>query len=202
MDKIYIQLIRLLTDMQFSYPLFVAQKFFSPTQNATSVKSFHETTVEMYTMKFGNAFPGPNFGIAHHCVDLIYIFDAFHEYITQADEEEAKDASSTATSSDSGYQSSNSPSSESQEKELRSNLELRKEIQQKWIDFIVGGKSDAVKTAPEGSVLVYGTDRISRVLSTHEDASLKAQRDCFELIERHYGEMQTVTNPIVHAKVF
>lgn len=41
-------------------------------------------------MRFGNPFPGPFHGVAHHCVDLIYIFDCYRGYLEQADREEAK----------------------------------------------------------------------------------------------------------------
>jgi hypothetical protein len=87
-----------LTDTAFSYPVACARKSFthqpysrrhqnviSDDENMSNSDLYQTTCVQNYRIKFGNPFPGPEFGVAQHCVELIYLFDAFHDHMALVD---------------------------------------------------------------------------------------------------------------------
>jgi carboxylesterase type B len=96
--------------------------------------------VKEYSVQYGNPFPGQSFGIAHHCVDLIYLFDAFHDFLAEADKKEARKEKGT-------YEAN------------RDNAELADEMQRDWIEFITKGK---IKRGNDEMIKVYGHDRVVR----------------------------------------
>ena len=88
------RILSFLTDIKFSYPVHCARKTLTTQQpSSTDVgdqptpKIYHSTTVQSYKIKFGNPFQGPNFQVAQHCVELIYLFDAFHDHLELVDQE-------------------------------------------------------------------------------------------------------------------
>jgi hypothetical protein len=75
--------------------------------------------------------------MSHHCVDLIYIFNAFPSEIIQAD-------------------SLVKPSETTNEL-------LRQRIQKDWIDFIT---SDGGQDIDQDTVVQYGEDRVTRMVNS------------------------------------
>lgn len=73
---------RFLSDIQFGYPVQEARNELMAWETSANDRSVH---VHSYRVEFGNPFPGPNHGVAHHCVDLIYIYDAFHDALRAVD---------------------------------------------------------------------------------------------------------------------
>jgi carboxylesterase type B len=57
----------------------------SKTKDMADSGSARPTAVQSYRVKFGNPFPGINYAKAHHCVDLIYVFDCFGETLRDVD---------------------------------------------------------------------------------------------------------------------
>lgn len=119
-------------------------------------------------MKFGNPFPGPYHDVAHHCIDLIYLFDAFHEDLANLDQDASR-TGETATRA--------------------TNAELCRLIQDKWIDFIVTDHSIRfeIEDQEKDKTTVYGIDRSPRVESLTEYdryPEWMVQRKRFELFEK------------------
>ena len=124
----------------------------------------NSTTAQLYRVQMGNPFPGPNYGVAHHCVDLIYLFDAFHDDLAAQDRQDAGTRKGA------------------------SNAALRQEMQSAWADFIVGD----VKDIREDEAVVYGKDRIGRMENLREDLKWVERRRRFDLIGRHRREAAAV----------
>lgn len=158
-------LISFVTDVAFGYSIQIAHQELSMDSqqsgtlklNGTSRSIKHPTTAQLYRVKFGNPFPGPNHAVAHHCVDLIYIFDAFHDCLDAQDQK----------NEDCGASVSNSA--------------LREEMQSTWVSFIFG---DGEEINAE-SALVYGTDGFGQVESIPSNPEWVARREKFGLIEQH-----------------
>ena len=93
---------KFLSDAVFSFPVYRARNSFvnrHPKIPNSVVQGNHledttmvpysdnplHTGIHSYRIKFGNPFPGEQFNVAQHCVELIYLFDAFHEDLERAD---------------------------------------------------------------------------------------------------------------------
>jgi hypothetical protein len=169
-------LIRFITDVTFGYSIFSAHQNLSiqsqgnETQKIDDASIAHKraTKAQLYKIEFGNPFPGPSYEVAHHCVDLIYIFEAFH------DDLEAQDGQS------SGYDAA------------ISNSALTRDMQSTWINFIVGD----VKDAREDMCLVFGKDRVTRMENLDDNPKWVEQRGRFDLIAAHRREASTVMDRI------
>jgi hypothetical protein len=88
-------LISFITDVTFGYSVYSAYQCLSILGQGSDPQEIkgallstkRATTAELYKVKFGNPFPGPSYEVAHHCVDPIYIFDAFHDSLEAQDEQ-------------------------------------------------------------------------------------------------------------------
>lgn len=201
LDIIRDRLCRFFQEIHFSYPLSMAYKVISQNQNTKDAKApartppiFHDTTAERYKINFGNPFPAPIHGISHHCVDLIYIFNAFHDHLLQADKSSKASPGSEYQSDEGLVPKFKEPSPVYPDNVSRANDDLRKEIQEKWINFIVDDhtKSDG----GDNKVLLYGRDRVSRKVVADEDSSYMEQLKRFEFVGEHISEMQAVFKAI------
>lgn len=89
-DQLHEGILQFLSDVQFSNPVQKAREELmswdiSETKGISESGSPRPTAVQSYRVKFGNPFPGINYAKAHHCVDLIYVFDCFGEALRDAD---------------------------------------------------------------------------------------------------------------------
>ncbi|KAH7129195.1 para-nitrobenzyl esterase [Dactylonectria macrodidyma] len=129
-------------------------------------------TVHSFHVEFGNPFPGPGQGISHHCTELIYLFEAFHDALALADQGILRPYQDPSESAGNGESQSTSNASDSEIKvqtgegttgHARTHLELARAIQDHWLDFIVpdevalGGALD--------EITVFGKDLSTRVES-------------------------------------
>jgi hypothetical protein len=132
-----------------------------------------------YSVQYGNPFPGPSFGIAHHCVDLIYLFDAFHSFLAEADKKEAE-----VKIHDGGEKFVYSA--------LRSNRELTVQMQGDWIKFITGEMTGVKSDDPSLKMMrVYGQDRCVREESLDAEAWVE-KRKKFKILGRDISSAKNV----------
>ena len=113
----------LLTDIEFGLPVYLAQQEIIDSGGFTFP----------YRIQFGNAWPGNNRGVAHHCVELIYLFDCFHRDMKTADRA-ALEAGE------------------------RGHLELVDAVQRFWLDFIIRDQEPHCRA--EGTI--FTKDRLIR----------------------------------------
>jgi carboxylesterase type B len=122
------------------------------------------TTVKEYSTQFGNPFPGPSFGVAHHCVDLIYAFDAFHDFLADADKKEA-------AGENGAY------------KAKKTNVDLTLQLQKDWIEFITKDSRGEENGKQSETIKVYGHDRAVREESSDAKQWVE-QRKRFEVLAK------------------
>lgn len=154
---------------------------------------FHSSSVQSYKVKFGNPFPGPYHDVAHHCVDLIYLFDAFHDDLLATDNPSVESTSPGPATPDSGYLSL-------PRKGKVSNSALRQDIQRQWINFIVDDHTKDVKeqhhSGKDARILVYGTDRIPVEESLEFDLEWVEQKNRFGLLAEHPDKLKLALSSI------
>lgn len=105
-----------------------------------------KTPVKEYQVQYGNPLSGPNFGVGHHCVDLIYLFDCFHGDLAKADEFESSFSIEKAEGPP--YIAA------------KSNADLTLQMQKDWVEFIT--KDGVYESNEEEMIRVYGHDRVVR----------------------------------------
>lgn len=122
------------------------------------------TSIQPYHVEFGSPFPGTKRGCAHHAVDNIYMFDAFHDALADADKgifksyAEAK-AEAERYAAPGAKATVQRPITTSQSSKVN-NLNLSKRFQNHLVRFISGESAPSVA---EGEILVWGRDGFSRV---------------------------------------
>lgn len=133
---------QIMTDMTFGYPIEMARREISAARvdhgNVIEGSASYPSETRSFRIKFGNPFPGPCHNIAHHCVDLLYIYDCFHDHMRRIDKEEASAVSQKLHPN--GW---------------ASNASLVESIQNLWINFIT---NDEVPGS-ESVAYIYDVDR-------------------------------------------
>jgi hypothetical protein len=156
------QIFHFLSDIQFGYPVQQAREDLMawetsaknlPEQKSTS--DVRPIQVHSYRAEFGNPFPGPNHGIAHHCVDLIYLYDAFHDALRAID----------VASPTNGIR----------------NAEFVNRIQTDWITFIAAPSINETK----GLATIYSYDCKAKVVNMSSDKDWLDRKRRFDLINQY-----------------
>lgn len=185
------RLTRFLSDVFFCYPTHQARNFFTSFRQ---MKGILHPSVQLYKVKFGNPFPGRNKGVAHHCVELIYLFNAFHDDLKRVDEVDELFSQGSETSSSVHATGAESPTKSPDVPAMKTNIELAHEIQDRWIRFIFDNDVSRTSGQLDGvdQILVYGKDRTFRMESLNHDAEWVEQRNRFEILEKHIEAMRAV----------
>ncbi|KAH7139897.1 para-nitrobenzyl esterase [Dactylonectria estremocensis] len=161
-------------------------------------------TVHSFHVEFGNPFPGPGQGISHHCVELIYLFEAFHDALALADQgilkpyQDPSDSVAneksepTSTASDSG----NKVQTEKEETtgSNRTHLALAQAIQDHWLDFIVPDKVAIGGAIDE--ITVFGKDLSTRVESL-DGPAWQARQERWGLLAKDIPAMNQTRDSIM-----
>lgn len=225
------RLLQFLSDVMFNYPIYEARDFLvAHRTKKTPVGTTDDFThglesdsekngkhgVHFYKINFGNPFPGADFGVAHHCVDLIYLFDAFHDDLKKADMVDGKLLTPTLKRGDNEAISNrklDKPAPRiAQKPELtpetfptvqgqrRSNHELREELQDRWIQFICNDnqeKSGRVRNGQlEEIITVWGQDRLARTESLTSDPQWIKVRGRMDNIGRNIHSAKAVLKSV------
>lgn len=130
------------------------------------------TEVRAFRIKFGNPFPGVNYNIAHHCVDLLYIYDCFYLDIAETDR----------------IEESTKPRPEG----CASNVSLVSAVQQAWINFIVDDTVDG----QEDVATVYEVDRKVYRRSIREDKEWVSMIARFTMLGKYWKDAQLIKDAI------
>ncbi|KAF3395620.1 Para-nitrobenzyl esterase [Talaromyces pinophilus] len=156
------QIFRFLSDIQFGYPVQQAREDLMTWGTSAkdlpqhkSASDVHPIQAHSYRVELGNPFPGPNHRVAHHCVDLIYIYDTFHDALRAID----------MASPTNGI----------------SNAELVDRIQTDWITFIAAPSINEARDL----ATVYGSDRNAKVVNMSSDKDWLDRKRRFDFISQH-----------------
>lgn len=165
-------LMQLMSDAMFEVPASITSRALRAQQQLPS-KAIGQ--VQAFHVKTGNPFPGPSAGVAHHCVELVYLFGAFEADLAGADKGIAQPYTEPGQEVDTSF-----VGQEDTVEYKHGNIALSHSMQDTWIDFIV---ADDWK-APGGpdSVLVYGKDRSIGIESTTEDPAWQTRRQRWGLL--------------------
>lgn len=87
-QALHLSLVELMTDVKFGLPVQDARISLSSLNNAPES---HPSTIQSYRIQYTNPFPGPLQAFSHHCIEMLYIFDAFHEYLAKVNEQSNRD---------------------------------------------------------------------------------------------------------------
>lgn len=82
-EKLHQSLLQFMTDAKFGLPVHSAIRSLA---SHNYIARENATEVQAYRIKYTNPFSGILSTLAHHCVDLLYIFDAFYEDLAKADQ--------------------------------------------------------------------------------------------------------------------
>lgn len=198
-----------LNDSMFEGSVDLARTSFRNRRRVTGhpeVKSVHS-----YFVEFGNPFPGPSQGMSHHCVDLIYLFEAFHDALTLADEGILRpyqeptslvrggkgDSTSTVPDSEVKPRSEKDEGTPETVKETgkkRTHLELCRTLQDHWIDFIV--LDDFAPGSSVDEITVFGEDLATRVESI-DGPAWKHRRERWDLVAQNLPAMNQTRDMIL-----
>ncbi|KAL5601617.1 hypothetical protein FOBRF1_009150 [Fusarium oxysporum] len=142
-------------------------------------------SIQSYHVEYGNPFLGPRQGLSHHAVDGIYMFDAFHDALVDADNgifrSYAESRADSAHPSKSATESPAEKPTASSRDAAFSHLELAQKFQEYIIGFIVG--MDTQKVA-EDEVLVWNKTGSVRVERWAESSKWKERMNRLRLLEQ------------------
>ncbi|CAI7638575.1 unnamed protein product [Penicillium glandicola] len=153
------QIFQFLSDIQFGYPVQTARDELMgwelSTQKSTSDTSARPTAVQSYRASVGNPFPGINHEKAHHCVDLLYIYDCFADAMRAVDETLPAEAVTNAA--------------------------LVDRVQADWVRFITApSPSDQC-----GQATVYGADRTASVVDMALDQTWVERKSRLDFLHKY-----------------
>lgn len=205
LPRLHDRLTRFLSDVIFSYPTHRARSFLASYRQGQGIL---HPGVHSYRVQFGNPFPGRNKGVAHHCVELIYLFNAFYDELKKVDELDKLSFEADAVHDMAGYGSEtpgsvNPIDAEPPRKSVdmpkenmvqKTNIELAHDIQDHWIRFIFDDDVSISSGHCNGvdKISVYGKDRILRIENLIGDAEWVHQRKRFEILEKHTESARAV----------
>ncbi|KAF2966150.1 hypothetical protein GQX73_g7433 [Xylaria multiplex] len=169
---------RFLSDAKFDLPIYILRTTLSTQRRAGHGDA---TGVQPYSIEFGNPFPGPKKGCAHHGVEMIYLFDAFHDALADADRGVFRPYPEPSVQISALHKRESIEPKIDNEPEAHAvaNLDLVRSIQDHWLGFIVGKLAQKVG---EGEVLVWDKDRRPRVERLADDPKWISRIDRLKLL--------------------
>lgn len=186
-DELRQGLLALLGDSLFEAPAHLTRNDFRAMSGGPAighVQSFH--------VAVGNPFPGPNEGVAHHCVELIFLFEAFHNALAEADRGIRRPYTEP------GHEATALPQQElgipSSGPYKRTNIELCHEMQDFWLNFITADNWKPV--GDPDSVVVYDKHRDTEIQSFSDDPAWCRRIQRWNLLAANPDAMQQLAEAI------
>lgn len=152
--------------------------------------------VQYWHFEFGNPFLGPSHNVAHHGVELIYLFGNFREALERADRGILEGYIGPSQKTASVAASQASPPAEVVEYS-KSNIELSNELQDKIIRFVVEGNEETSNRANSDEITTYLPDRSTRVESWTGSEKWGAREKRYEALEADMDSLLAATRKLV-----
>lgn len=195
-------IVTFLSDSLFEAPVHHLRQSLS-----VSSRSLAALRLRLFHVSIGNPFQGPLHGTSHHCVDLIYLFEAFHDALVDADRgiavsyhepgalgAHANTRGTCRANMDSGL---GSPASQDEEPlsklessgvERGANISMCHRVQDDWLDYIVNDDSGYARHNP-ADITVYGSANSKTVHNMDEDPIWKSRANRRELASQNFEAM-------------
>lgn len=198
-------------------PVYRARNSFSSYRQKHKVpQDSRNLGIESYHIEFGNPFPGKEQGVAHHCVELIYLFESFHDALEKADNgitlpycvpegaetlgtEKLSSHNSNSGVGDSIDVEGASPQFSIRTAYGRTNIQLCHDLQDRWIQFIVNDDNgdERQRATNVDEIVVYGKDRVARVESLTNNPKWIEKSTRFEILGKYAASMVGVRKALL-----
>lgn len=154
------QIFQFLSDIQFGCPDQIAREELmgwelSTQKSASGTKNARPTAVQSYRVSVGNPFPGINHGKAHHCVDLLYIYNCFADAMHAVDETLPAGAVTNAA--------------------------LVDRVQADWVRFITAPSP----SNQYGLATVYGADKTASIVEMASNQTWVARKGRMDFLQKY-----------------
>lgn len=160
--------------------------------------------VQCYYIEFGNPFPGPSQGIAHHGVELVYAFGNFHDALEKADSGISEGYIEPKQELAEAAVSKAPPSAEMTEvahngavEYIKSNIDLSHELQDKFIQFVTEDCQDTDKRADSNEITTYSCNRSVRVESWLSCEKWRTRKKRYNALEKDLDAVLVATRRLV-----
>lgn len=171
---------QIMTDMAFGYPVELARRELSAglaeQDKAVDGSAPFPSETRSFRIKFGNPFPGPCHNVAHHCVDLIYIYDCFYDDLRRKDRKRES-----------------AISQEPCPKDWASNSLLVSIVQDLWISFI----TDEEVKGSEPIAYVFDVDRKLYLKEMETDEDWAERRIRLEVMAKNHDIVKEMADAFV-----
>lgn len=188
-----------ISDVTMIHKVHRATEFFKAYRGKQALfrgKNPKRVGVQSYHFEFGNPFPGPMQGIAHHGVELIYTFDAFHNALEKADRgilEGYIEPNQQLVETTVAQPLSNTEAT----KYRHSNIDLSYELQDKLIQFVVEDCQETDQRASPDEITIFSHDRSVRVGNWSSSEKWVLKRKKLELLNKDLDSLTTATRRLV-----
>ncbi|KAH7056034.1 Alpha/Beta hydrolase protein [Macrophomina phaseolina] len=205
--ELFEALTQLLSDPTIVHPTHRAGEFLKTYRSKQAFLRGQDPTrvgAHTYHIEFGNPFLGPEHGIAHHGVDVIYAFGGFHGALEKADkgilggyvepeQESAKDAHSEL-----GLIAEETKAVKVDTQRYgRSNIELSHDLQDMYIQFVVETVQESETRTNPDKITTYGRDRVARTESWTSSEKWVSRRKRYDIMKKDMGSILAATRRLV-----
>jgi carboxylesterase type B len=188
-----------ISDATMLHKLYRASRFFKAHRGKQALlhgNNPKRVGVQYYHFEFGNPFLGPMQGIAHHGVELVYLFGTFHDALEKADRgilegyiEPDQDLTEAAIPEP--------PSNTEAAEKRKSNIDLGYELQDKLIQFVVEDCQDTDQHSDRDEITTFCHNRSVRTESWSSSEKWVAKRKKFKLLDKDLDSLTTATKRLV-----
>lgn len=188
-----------ISDATMIHKIYRANEFFKAHRGKQALlrgQDAKRVGIQYYHFEFGNPFSGSMQGIAHHGVDMVYAFGAFHDALKKADQ----GISEGYVEPDPAHAEANvgEPSMNTENTGYRkSNIDLSYELQDRLIQFVVEDCQETDRRAYADDIVTFCSDRSVRAESWSSGEKWISKRKKLEVLDRDFGSMITATRRLV-----
>lgn len=188
-----------ISDATMMHKIYRANEFFKAHRGKQALlrgRDPKRVGIQYHHFEFGNPFPGPMQGIAHHGVDMVYAFGNFHDALRKADQgilEGYVEPDQADAEADAGEPSMNTEATDYR----KSNIDLSYELQDKLIQFVVEDCQVTDQRAYADDIVTFCHDRSVRVESWSDGEKWTSKRKKLALLDNDLDSTITATQRLV-----
>ncbi|KAL3305932.1 para-nitrobenzyl esterase [Colletotrichum asianum] len=199
--------VQFISDATMAYKIHRAAEFFKTYRKKQAVlrgQDPRRVGVQTYNIEFGNPFPGPLQGVAHHGVCMIYTFGNFHDALEKVDQgtpegyvEPGQEFSET-TRPESPQRAEVADQIMTEVTDhIKSNIDLSYDMQDMYIQFIVEDNQETDKRTDPDQITTYCQDRSVCIESWVGSEKWRLRRERYDALEEDLDSMLVATRRLV-----
>lgn len=198
-EKLFEAFSEFISDATMMHKIYRANEFFKAHRGKQALlrgQHAKRVGVQYHHFEFGNPFSGPMQGIAHHGVDMVYAFGAFHDALEKADQgvsEGYVEPGQVHAEPNVAGPSMNSRAGEYH----KSNVDLSYELQDRLIQFVVEDCQDTDERAYADDIVTFCHDRSVCVESWSSGQKWSSKRKKLEVLDKDLESLITATQKLI-----